>query len=163
MEEQVFFTASGCHPRHKKIATIISRKFVTDGLCEDDLFQEAMLALLKASQTFKPTDGRATFETYASRCIHNRLIDVIRKHQSDVVVVELDDYNATTPDLESQIDKYQRRQEIKAVLDSLQPIERAIFNAYANGYCYSDIGKIFDLPKKKIDNTIQKIKKGIRS
>jgi DNA-directed RNA polymerase specialized sigma24 family protein len=45
------------------------------------------------------------------------------------------------------------------VLAKCNEIERAVFNAYLGGFSYGEIEKIFTINKKKIDNTIQKIKK----
>ena len=45
----------------------------------------------------------------------------------------------------------------KVLQEHCNQLERSIFNAYYKGYSYQEIGEIFEINKKKVDNTIQKI------
>ena len=125
---------------------------------EEDLVQEGMIAYIKATQTFNP-DRDIKFETYASRVITNRFIDILRRrHDKDASLNE----NKTVGDfsMEDEMDLI----EIKNILGTrVAELERAIFNSYIEGFSYEEISKIFDLPRKKIDNTVQKVKKIIKS
>lgn len=149
---------------NKRLVTILARKFTTSELSEQDLFQEGMIALLKAKQTFKADSG-AKFETYASRCIHNRLIDVLRREHSKRPESESHDAaDATGQSLEDEIDIIEKNDTIRRILrEECTDIERAIFNSYIEGFSYEEMSKIFELPRKKIDNTIQKIRSKIKS
>ena len=139
------------------IRTVI-RKFEVPRIAEEDLFQEGMLALLKAQRTYK-SDAGAKFETYASVVIHNRIVDVIRMHKEDLVDLAED----ITADNQQNGKKEELLKILHEVLDNCTEFEKAIFNAYFQGYSYQEICEIFGINKKKVDNTIQKIHRLARS
>jgi RNA polymerase sporulation-specific sigma factor len=145
----------------ERLVRMVVRKFVNSGVNEDDLFQEGCVALLKAQNTYTPDKG-VKFETYASKIIRNRLIDVLRSKHHNTVEAGTAADTATGRSLEDEVDIIERNDLIKRVLSKCTEIERAIFNAYFGGYSYDEIGKIFNINNKKIDNTIQKIKKIIK-
>ena len=148
--------------KHKKMVTIIVRKF-SRANNEQDLMQEGMLALLRARDTFREGSG-AKFETYASCVIRNHLIDILRRQKNNPdISSECPDNTANhkfSPEAEEQF--LEKSSTIKKILTSLPEIERAIFNCYFQGYSYDEIVKIFNTSKKKIDNTIQKVRKLIK-
>ena len=114
-----------------------------------------MIALLKAQQTYNEKSN-AKFETYASVVIRNRIIDVIRSYK----VIE--PIKATEPTVGEDFDSSGNHVEellkiLHEVLQKCSDVEKAIFNAYFQGYSYDEICKIFSINKKKVDNTIQKI------
>jgi len=48
-------------------------------------------------------------------------------------------------------------------LNKLTRLEKDVFLSYLRGYTYDEMAKIFDVPKKKIDNIIRKVKVSIVS
>lgn len=149
---------------HKHLVDIIYRKyFFASGVNEQDLKQEGMIGLLNAARTFKDDKG-AKFETYASTVIHNRMIDVVRKEKADRIV-SVPDYDLRVNITPEQIFwGKERGQEIEKVLrKQCSDIELAIYKSHYLGRSYSEIAFTFDVTKKKIDNTIQKVKKIISS
>jgi RNA polymerase sporulation-specific sigma factor len=140
-----------------RLIRILARKFSGSAIPEEDLVQEGMLAYIRASQTFNP-DAGVKFETYASRVITNRFIDLLRKtHDTSELIESNIEGNFSMDDQVSLL-------EIKKILASrVNELERAIFNSYIEGFSYDEIGKIFTLPRKKIDNTVQKVKRIIKS
>lgn len=44
----------------------------------EDLYQEGLLGLLDAANSYKPSE-RTSFETYAGRCINNRIVSAVRR------------------------------------------------------------------------------------
>ena len=142
----------------RTLVRMLMRKYEITRISEDDLFQEGMLALLKAEKTFQEGKG-AKFETYASRVINNHLIDVMRTYKLDP---------ETEPEPEPEPDPYADvRKSLKKILrealEHCSEFERAIFSAYYQGYSYQEICEIFEISKKKVDNTIQKIHRLARS
>lgn len=139
----------------RTIARGLMRSYDVVGLDEEDLVQEGMIALLKAQQTYNEKSN-AKFETYASVVIRNRIIDVIRSYK----VIE--PIKATEPTVGEDFDNSGNHVEellkiLHEVLQKCSDVEKAIFNAYFQGYSYDEICKIFSINKKKVDNTIQKI------
>ncbi|HJB60422.1 MAG TPA: hypothetical protein IAA38_02030, partial [Candidatus Ruminococcus gallistercoris] len=47
----------------------------------EDLYQEGLLGLFDAANTYA-RDGGASFETYAGRCISNRIVSAVRRSAS---------------------------------------------------------------------------------
>jgi RNA polymerase sporulation-specific sigma factor len=154
--------------KHKRIVPIIIRKFfsfrvLSGKLSEQDLYQEGMIALFKAIKTFKEGSG-AKLETYASRCIKNRLIDIFRQesasgeHPREIMDSDTGGFN-----LEDEVDVLEKSEIIKKTLSECTEIERAIFNSYAGGFSYNEMSKVFEVSTKKIDNVIQKIRGKIKA
>ncbi len=127
---------------------------------EDDLYMEGILGLLKAKQTFDTTRN-VKFETFASLVISNRIKDAIKgKNKGDSgQIIELAD--PVDFDMKSEI--IEKKKILQEVLAICNDFEKAIFNAYFQGYSYQEICEIFDVNKKKVDNTIQKIHRLARS
>jgi RNA polymerase sigma factor (sigma-70 family) len=146
-------------PNERMVRAVV-RKFINCGIAEDDLFQEGMLALLKAQRTYSDQKG-VKFETYAGVIIRNRIIDIIRA--SHIYEEQSDDNSQTQltgETLEHEVDILEKSRLLQNILNTkCTEIERAIFNAYYSGYDYKEISKIFEITNKKIDNTVQKIKR----
>lgn len=132
-----------------RLVNLQVNKFKNAGVPAEDLFQEGMLASLKAEQTFKPDKG-AQFATYASKVIYNRLVDVIRKWQS-----------LGEPPLDPTVEDPDKElwQIVKRVLATCKPLEQDIYKAHFSGLTYDEICARYGVNKKKIDNTIQKVRK----
>ena len=145
-----------------RLVRIISRKFINSGMDEEDLCQEGMLALMRAESTFKESVD-VKFETYASRVITNRFIDITRKSQRQRAAGPTH-FASEEPESDFSLDDQVNLIEIKNILrDYVTELDRAIFNSYIQGFSYEEISKIFELPRKKIDNTVQKVKKIIKA
>ena len=91
--------------------------------------------------------------------IHNRIVDIIRTHKEELSVLTED----VTADNQHSADKEELLKILHEVLDNCTEFEKAIFNAYFQGYSYQEICEIFGINKKKVDNTIQKIHRLARS
>ena len=74
---------------HIDLASILAKKWHIDGYDTDDLKQEGLIALWKASERYDPSRG-ASFRTYASVCINNRYRDLARKSAKTINTVSLD-------------------------------------------------------------------------
>lgn len=119
---------------------------------------------MKAEQTFNPNVG-VKFETYANKVIKNRLIDVVREH--NLSERELSDVQALVWGAEAS----ETPPEMHVILQILEQVyadccnevERTIFDEYMQGYSYEEIAQRHDVNKKKVDNTVQKIRKLVKS
>lgn len=135
-----------------RLIRTIARTFAGGQFTEEDLVQEGMIAYMRAEATFDPKRD-TKFETYASRVIRNRFIDLMRKKAPTHELHE--ETTNSAYNFDTEIDLI----EIKKILNNkVGDMERAIFNSYIEGFTYEEISQIFDLPRKKIDNIIQKVK-----
>ena len=127
------------------------RKYNIFEMDEDDLFQEGVLGLMKAKMTYRTT-SQAKFETYASVVIRNHVVDYIREQVKEPLPPE-------DPTLPGKLDPDPALWEIlhQILQGHCDKLEQSIFNAYYKGYSYQEICEIFEINKKKVDNTIQKI------
>jgi len=148
--------------QYKKFVNNCVRKIMltirVPGYTEEDLIHEGYLALIRAGQTFN-VDRGVTFEAYAFRCIRNRIIDLLRKHfvQHEKPSDDLED--VVGGKLEEEVEKQEMVLQLEEVLKKCKADEQAIMGMYLQGYPYVEISKKLDASKKKIDNTIQKVKK----
>ena len=135
----------------------LMRKYNIFSVDEEDLFQEGAVGLLKAKMTYK-AQSKAKFETYASTVVRNHVLDYLREQNKEPIPPE----GSTVP---GKVDPDPALWEIlnRVLKEHCDPLERSIFNAYYKGYSYQEICEIFEINKKKVDNTIQKILKLARS
>lgn len=152
---------------YKHLVDIIYRKhFFASGINEQDLKQEGMIGLLNAARTYSPDKG-AKMETYASTVIYRRMIDAMRKEKADrkEIFSAIQDNDARVNITPEQIfwGKERGREIEKALKQQCSDVELAIYKSHYLGRSYSEIVFTFDVTKKKIDNTIQKVKKIISS
>jgi len=145
---------------YKHLVDIIYRKqFSASSISEQDLKQEGMIALLNAARTFN-TDKGIKFETYASTVIRNRMTDIIRKEKTDRII-SVPNYDLCVTVTPEQIFwGNEKGREIEKVLKrQCSDVELAIYKSHYLGRSYAEIAFTFDVTKKKIDNTVQKVKK----
>ena len=149
--------------KHEKIIMgIIWKKFYSFTVNRDqfdDLMQEGRIALIKARDTYNPK--YSSFNTYASKCIYNRLIDYIDDYYSfkTISLNEFMDSNnntyedvfATEKDLNS-IDSIYK--DIIDFINSKDIITKNIFSYTLKGYTQREISKILNLDKMIVNKKI---------
>lgn len=168
---------------------LINKKnlFLTSNGNRDDLIQEGLIGLHKAIENYKSELG--PFESYAYIVVYGHLITAIKssnryKHQvlnnSSSLDVSLDDnenltmsdlisnredvrYNYGTKNPEEQLmEEEMLKFYSKELYKSLSDMERKVFELYIDNKSYSEITSILNINSKKVDNTLQRIKKKIR-
>ena len=152
-----------------KLVRIIARSIEIAGLDldYDDLFQVGNIGLLRAISSYKE-DSNATFRTYASRCIHNAIIDELRK-KSPISTVSIGD-EPLVDKIPSPIDPekdYIDKENASLLFDTIQSTlseaEFEVLRFYLDGMSYQEISTKLDMEKKKVDNTLYSIKKKIKN
>ena len=127
--------------RNLRLVVYIARKFENTGISIEDLISIGTIGLIKAVNSFDP-DKNIKLATYASRCIENEILMVLRKTnrlRSEVSFDEplntdcdgnellLSDIMGTEPDLVSQdLDASVERQMLHTAIDSLSSKEKYI-------------------------------------
>jgi len=130
------------------------------GYTEEDLIHEGYLAIYRAEKSFDPSRG-VKFETYAGRAIRNRIIDLARK--SGVTPTQSQyEIDAHGESLESEVERIQLMERLQVALKTCTATEQAIIATYLKGQSYREISEKLVIDAKKIDNTIQKVKKLVR-
>lgn len=133
---------------------------------QEDLRQEAVIALLDAVRSFKSEDGGVTFGLYAKICINNRMISHLRKTRKDIVPVSIRDLNesgGTDSDPENEVIAGEDYCNLLKLIDhELTAFEKSVFNLYILGKSYSGISAVLGCPQKSVDNAIYRIKNKIK-
>ena len=127
--------------RNLRLVVYISRKFENTGISIEDLISIGAIGLIKAVTSFDP-DKNIKLATYASRCIENEILMVLRKSnrlKSEVSFDEplntdwdgnellLSDILGTEPDLVSKdLEADVEKQMLHTAIDKLNERERYI-------------------------------------
>ena len=134
----------------------------------EDLYQEGLLGLFDAANTYA-RDGGASFETYAGRCISNRIVSAVRRSASRKnsflnnavpidAVTDLDAGQKTDPQalLESrdELDRVLRNAHV-----SLSDFERRALLLYLGGYRRAEIERRLGIPARAFDNAMARVRK----
>ena len=139
------------------------------GIDADDLMQEATLGLLDGVMSFQEGKG-ASFETYASVCVNNRLLTLYRTaaRQKNIPfhslvdgfpeeVLPETDAGANNPET-VMIDRENLQQIKKRIEETLSTLEFQVLSLYLNGLTYAQISKSLSISPKAVDNALQRIR-----
>ena len=127
----------------------------------DDLAQEGFLGLLAAMQTFQPQKA-ACFRTYATVCIRNRMISLLRRqHTQPACVQDPDDAaEVTLPDPASQLIDRESAAALHTKLRSvLSALEYKVLMLHLSSYSYEEIAQRLQIPVKAVDNAWQRVRR----
>ena len=127
--------------RNLRLVVYISRKFENTGISIEDLISIGTIGLIKAVNSFDP-EKNIKLATFASRCIENEILMVLRKTNRLKLEVSFDeplntdwdgnelllsDILGTEPDLVSKdLDADIEKQMLHTAIDTLSSRERAI-------------------------------------
>ncbi len=162
----------------------ISREYFLIGADFDDLLQESMIGLYKAIQIYDE-DKNHNFSAFASLCIHRQLQNAVknanRKKNSPLnsyLPIKYYDGSNTTDDEnvmklvivddtsnieQNFIDKEMTTIVISKVKDILTEEQFNILKLFLNGLSYIDIASRLNITTKNVDNSLQAIKKKLRT
>lgn len=165
--------------QYQKLVYKNSQNFFLRGGEGNDLEQEGYIGLIKAIKAYKP-NTEASFATFANLCIRRQLITTIKKANTDKHKIFNDsiikdsyseniekiDYKTLslcfhTPE-ELLLGK-ELLQLLNNYLDkNLSDFEKQVFSHLIQQKTYIEIADILGDTPKRIDNTIQRIKKKVK-
>lgn len=137
----------------------------------EDLYQEGLLGLFDAANSYID-DGRASFETYAGRCINNRIVSAVRRSSSkknfflnNAVPIE-DIETVGTDDASDPQALLETRDEMDRMLGSahvsLSAFERKVLSLYLGGYKRSEVEARLGISVRAFDNAMARVRKKLR-
>ena len=150
--------------RMAPIIRSIVQGFDALGLDTDDLEQEASLGLLAAVRSYRP-DGGATFTTYATTCIRNRLTSVARRHGARIRTEQPFEEEGDLPaNADSDPARRMLEQEDLARLQEqlrqrLTELEYRVLLARLSDLTYDEIASRLGVSKKAVDNAVQRLRR----
>ena len=155
--------------RYTEVAGIIVSSFTDTGLERADLIQEAMLAFISSVYSFSGDKG-CSFRTYASRCMRNRIISVLRGLSSKkrvpyflTVSFEENPDLIAAPSPEESFTSENSADYIHTVIEnSLTEREKKVFSLFLTGYSYEEIACCLGVSAKAVDSSLQRARKKLR-
>lgn len=166
----------------KSKVNAICREYFLIGADFDDILQEGMIGLYKAIQNYNP-EKNDNFARFASLCIHRQIQSAV-KIANAKKNLPLNEYYSINEDGAIENDKEKSAQIILVTKDrivekislqkeknsyiinqikqTLNELQFKILILYLNGYSYNEIATNINSTAKKIDNTIQTIKKKLK-
>ena len=139
------------------------------GYEEEDVLQESVIALLKALHSYDESRG-AGFRTYASVCIRNHIISLLRSGQRPknsammdyVSINEIELLSKSEPETD-WIEKEDFSDTKKRIFDALSKFEREVLLLYLKGFSYRDIGDKMKKSEKSVSNALSRVRKKLRN
>jgi RNA polymerase sporulation-specific sigma factor len=160
------------------IKKMVSSFFILGGEI-DDLFQEAMIGLIKAVNSFN-CEINGNFKYFASLCIRRQIITAIRNSKgydknllnNCISLHEITDYESemTILDKIAAIDedpeivfitKEENKENSYMISSMLSNFERSVLSEYGKGKSYEEISITLNRDVKSIDNALQRIKRKV--
>lgn len=141
------------------------------GIEAEDLFQEGLIALHTAVKTYSESGG-ASFRTYATACIRNRLVSAIRaannlRNKINNIAVSLDDQldepsaPQTEPENALMADEG-IRELMELAQNNLSAMEMQVLAHYIEGDSYEEIAGKLGITVKSCDNAMQRVRRKLK-
>lgn len=156
--------------KYNALVLAIARRFFLSGGETEDLVQEGMCGLYSAVIGYKADSGG--FSTYAYRCIHNRIVDAVKKNNGAknsalnnfLPITELGAEWASNDNPEDEVigreEKHEILQKMSKVLSSFE--FKAII-MYTDGMSMGEISSALGKNPKSIDNAINRAKNKLQN
>ena len=168
--------------KYKDLINVKVGKYFIIGADREDICQEGMIGLYKATQNFNK-DKNISFKSFANMCIERQLITAIKssnrqKHSplnsylslngtayenedgaSKQELIEV--FRTSTGDdpLETIMKAEYYCNIYKTIDENLSQFEKNVLCKYIDGVTYVDIAQDLGAPVKSVDNAIQRIRK----
>ena len=162
--------------KYNDIVNIKASKFFANGIEREDIIQEGLIGLYKATKSYN-IEKQNSFKTFANLCIERQLITSIKSanrqkniplnsafslnapvyEDDDIDVLGILD-NKTAEDPLETITKKEYYDFIEKKMDeSLSDFEKKVLVEYKKGKSYNDIAIKIDAKVKSVDTAIQRI------
>ncbi len=155
--------------RYSGMVKGISRSYFSSSLTAEDWYQEGMIGLLSAIHSYFRSGNGASFASYASICVKNRLNSVWRTYNNKKNM-PLNNYllydDASVPAVSSPEDGYIESERYRFFTDSfsqqLSETERKVFAYYLSGFSYKETADKLNLTEKSVDNALCRAKSKLK-
>lgn len=151
--------------RFEPMVQMQAAKFCRFDLAKEDLAQEGLLAILSAVNGFDSQKG-VLFGTFASVCVRNRMVSVVRKHSSEGQV-SLDEWEDDTAIIGEEqedpasmlIQRYEDERLMQHLKTVLTDLEYQVLVHRLASYSYAEIADLFEVSEKSVDNAMQRVRR----
>ena len=163
--------------RYMPFVLMRARSFAKGELDPDDLYQEGMIALLKAVRNYRE-DMAGSFKTFAAVCVNNKLISTVTSHMRQKNAPMRSYFSLNDDDWPEDLlaiphpenDPEQLVIANEEILDRnrrvetlLSPFERQVLRLYLSSYSYDEMSRQLGSSTKAVDNALQRVRRKLRS
>lgn len=158
--------------RYLQTVRIMACKYRLPGVAVDDVVQEGLLGLVKATRLYD--SGKSSFKTFATLCIQSSMLSFVRQvlslknqplanfsplDQSELGLLE---DNSQNPE-EILLGKEQVKNLMEKINVILSPLEQQTLKLYLSGHSYIEISTILSTSSKAVDNALQRVRRKLQS
>ena len=165
--------------KYNDLVNIKASKFFMTGSEREDIVQEGLIGLYKATKSFN-TQKQNSFKTFANLCIERQLITALKtsnrqkniplnsafslnqtayEENDDISIMEI----LNTKTIEDPLDTITKKEYYKSIQtkidESLSDFERQVLHYYKQGKSYVAIAEKLNTKVKSVDTAIQRIRK----
>ncbi len=165
--------------KYNDLVNIKASKFYMVGAEREDIVQEGLIGLYKATKSFD-VQKQNSFKTFANLCIERQLITALKtsnrqkniplnsafslnsaayEENDDVAVMEVLDTKTVEDPLDTITKKEYYNLIENKIDESLSDFERQVLHQYKQGKSYAAIAEKLNSKVKSIDTAIQRIRK----
>jgi RNA polymerase sporulation-specific sigma factor len=142
----------------------MARRYGNSESDPEDLFQEGLIALERACRTYDGS-SRASFRTYAMKCVRNAMLDVVSRQSAKKAIprnmlTELDDESGEGWLQDSSADS---GIDLSGILNGLSDLEKKTIGLYIAGYKPREIAEMTGRPVKSVENALSRARSKIQS
>lgn len=164
--------------KYNNIVNMKASKFFAVGIEKDDIIQEGLIGLYKATKSYD-IEKQNSFKSFANMCIERQLITAVKSANRQKNIPLNSAFSLNTPAyndgetdalevlainmVEDPLDTIANREylfQMETKIDeNLSDFERKVLFQYKQGKSYSDIAKEVNSKVKSVDTAIQRIRK----
>lgn len=156
--------------RYLSVAKAQASKLSADPTEAEDLSQVGLIGFLSAVHSYN-AQGKASFATYASHCIHNRIINTVKSSKAKRQIpadlcTPLDSQSeladtALTPE-QILLSRKEAQRISKAICEKLTEKEQQVFSLYLSGLRYKEIAKKLSVSEKAVESALSRARKKLK-
>lgn len=157
--------------RYLAVAKAQASRFSFDPSETEDLAQVGLIGFLSAVHSFDEK-GNASFATYASRCIHNRIVNSVKSSRTKRQIppdlcTPLEDQSdladtALTPE-QLLLSRKEAQRISKTIREKLTEKEQQVFFYYLSGLRYSEIAERLMISEKAVESALSRARKKLKA
>ena len=159
-EEQNEFAIDYIVNKYKNFVRAKARSYFLVGADREDIIQEGMIGLYKATRDFKH-DKLASFRAFAELCITRQIITAIKSatRQKHAPLNSYISLNKPVYTEDSERTLIEMLSSTKITNHILSDLEWEVLEGYLDGRSYQEMAEVTDRSVKSIDNALQRVKR----
>ena len=163
--------------RYTPLVCMRARAYARGVMDVDDVYQEGMIALLKAVRNYRE-DTAGSFRTFAAVCVNNKMLSAVTAHLRDKNApmrsylslsgreIPEDLLAAVSPETDPEklvIASEESAARNRRIENLLSPFERQVLRLYLSSYSYEEMSRQLGSSTKAVDNALQRVRRKLRN